>query len=459
MRSIEIRAPFDGSLLAEEPLASEAEADALLRVQLDRTREAPLPAAKRIEILQRSAQEVRARAEGLALLIAREGGKPLVDARVEVTRAASGLDYLAGEVARLSGEAVPMGATPATDGRVALTVLEPLGLLIAISAFNHPLNLIVHQVGPAVAAGCPAIVKPALETPLSCRALIEILERSGLPAGHVAMLLCDNAVSERVASRPGVSLLSFIGSATVGWHLRSVAAPGTKVTLEHGGAAPLIVDASADLGLATQAITKGGYYHAGQVCVSTQRVYVLQERYAELRDRLAASVGALVVGDPTSERTEVGPLIRAREVERVHGWVNAARSAGAGVVVGGRVLDHQCYAPTLVDAPPDDSPLVREEVFGPVVSLLPVADLAEAVARANQSRWLFQAAVFTASQKAAFEVARGLSATAVMINDHTAFRADWMPFGGQRESGLGVGGLRHAVRDLCREKLLVIRLS
>jgi len=230
-----------------------------------------------------------------------------------------------------------------------------------------------------------------------------------------------------------------------------------RCALEHGGAAPVIVDETADLESTMPALIKGGYYHAGQVCVSVQRVFVHRSRREEFLERLTAGVESLTVGDPTIDRTEVGPLIRQAEVERVHEWVTEAVADGAGIIAGGEPLDHQCYQPTVLDGPSAKTKLMTEEIFGPVVAVKTFDTLDEAIRRANDVRWAFQAAIFTQDVDRALQAARGLESAAVMINDHSAFRVDWMPFGGRGPSGLGVGGIGPAVRDLVEEKLIVIK--
>ncbi|MCC6217348.1 MAG: aldehyde dehydrogenase family protein [Polyangiaceae bacterium] len=454
-----IRAPWDGAELAEVEQASAADVREVLEVQRRLVREprARLPVHERAAILRRAAAAVRARREELARGIALEGGKPLVDSRVETDRCAAGLEWLAGEAERLAGDEVPLGATRATDGRLAFTTPEPIGIVAAVSAFNHPLNLIAHQAGPAVAAGCPVIVKPAPETPLSCLRLVGLLHEAGLPPEQCVALPCPNEVAEALVTSDRLAYVSFIGSARVGWWLRSRLAPGVRSGHEHGGAAPVIVDESADLERAVPLLVKGGYYHAGQVCVSVQRVYVHRRRARELEERLEGAVRALRVDDPTLETTDVGPLIREADVLRVGEWVAEAVGAGGRLVTGGARVARQAFAPTLLADPPESTRVMREEVFGPVVCVSPFDTLEEAVSRANSTRWAFQAAVFTADLGHALATARGLDASAVLVNDHTAFRADWMPFGGRRESGLGVGGMPASVRELTAFKLIVLR--
>jgi acyl-CoA reductase-like NAD-dependent aldehyde dehydrogenase len=254
-----------------------------------------------------------------------------------------------------------------------------------------------------------------------------------------------------------VAFFSFIGSAGVGWSLRSQLAPGTRCALEHGGVAPVIVAADANLDDAVPLLTKGSFYHAGQVCISVQRVLAHRSIAEELAGRLAEAANALKVGDPANADTEVGPLIRPKEVDRVEEWVQAAREKGAKVLAGGARISESCYAPTVLFDPPDEAKVSRQEIFGPVVSVFPYEDLSEAIARANSLPFAFQAAVFTRDLDTALFAARRIDASAVMINQHTAFRVDWMPFAGLRESGLGVGGIPHTFRDMQIEKMIVIR--
>jgi len=454
-----VRSPYSGKVLDEVEMANdearECALDVTNRALADRA--GRLPLHRRTSILRRTAELMREERQGLALTIVQEGGKPLTDALVEVDRATAGMETLAGDAERVAGEQVPMGATAATDGRLAFTLREPIGVVAAISAFNHPLNLIVHQAGPAIAAGCPVIIKPAPETPLSCLAFVELVRKAGLPEPWCIALPTSVAVAERLATSHHIAYLSFIGSAKVGWMLRSKLAPGVRCALEHGGAAPVIVDASADLERAVPLILKGGYYHAGQVCVSVQRVFVHASRKDELVERLTAGVLALETGDPALPSTDVGPLIRRHEVPRVHSWVQDARNAGATIACGGEPTGHQCYAPTLlVDTPPEMA-CMRQEIFGPVVNVVGVDSLGQAVAHANSLPWAFQAAIFAEELGPAIEAAKSLDASAVMVNDHSAFRADWMPFGGRRQSGLGVGGLGYSTLDMTQPKLVVIR--
>ncbi len=420
-------------------------------------RAAWLPGFERAKILYRAADLVQAEAEELALQVALEGGKPMVDARAEIKRAVNGLRLCAEKAIRIHGEQVPMqGSRPALD-HLAFTVREPIGVVAAVSAFNHPFNLIVHQVGPAVAAGCPVLVKPAPDTALSCARFVQLLHEAGLPAEWAMNVPCANEVAETLVTSDQINFFSFIGSARVGWMLRSKLAPGVRCALEHGGAAPVVIDVSADIEDAVPLLVKGGFYHAGQVCVSVQRIFVHQSLGKELIYGLEAAIGRLAVGDPTAEETEVGPLIRQGEVERIDQWVQEAVQGGAKLLTGGNPLGNQCYPPTLLLNPPEDSKVMTEEIFGPVVCVREVESLEQGIRMANRLPWAFQAAVFSQNIDAALTAAKHLNAATVMINEHTAFRVDWMPFGGRGPSGLGVGGIEPAIQEMTEEKLIVIR--
>jgi acyl-CoA reductase-like NAD-dependent aldehyde dehydrogenase len=457
--SREVRAPYDGALLATVELADAATVQAALSTAyaLFRDRTLWLAPARRLEILARAAMLMQERAEALALGAAQEGGKPLADSRVEVARAIDSIHACIDALRTDAGHVIPMNLNAASLGRMAFTQREPIGVVSAVSAFNHPVNLIVHQVMPAVAAGCPFIVKPAADTPLSCFRVVRILREAGLPEEWGQALLAERDVAEHLVTDPRVGFFSFVGSARVGWALRSKLAAGTRCALEHGGAAPVVVAEDARMDRALPALVKGGFYHAGQVCVSVQRVFAQRAIADALARRLAEMAGMLRVGDPTLPETEVGPLIRPAEVQRIASWVDEAVARGARVLTGGKALGGNCYAPTVLYDPPDDCRVSREEVFGPVVCVYPYDDVMTAISRANALPYAFQAAAFTQDIDLAMLAYRHLDASAVMVNDHTAFRVDWMPFAGLRQSGLGVGGIPYTFRDMQIEKMCVIR--
>jgi acyl-CoA reductase-like NAD-dependent aldehyde dehydrogenase len=458
--ALQVLAPFDRVPIATIDTVGGAAVDRALQVAQDlfQDRSQWLPVSERIGILKRAAQIMEERAEALALEAAREGGKPLADSRVEVARAIDGMQICIETLRTEAGEEIPMGATPASQGRIAFTHREPIGVVVAVSAFNHPINLIVHQVGPAVAAGCPVIVKPAEDTPLSCMRFIEILREAGLPDGWAqALLTSDHSVAEKLVTDPRVDFFSFIGSAKVGWMLRSKLAPGTRCALEHGGVAPVIVEADADLSDALPVLAKGAFYHAGQVCVSVQRVFAHRSIARQVAEGLASEGGKMTVGDPTLAETGIGPLIRPRELERVHEWVQEAVSLGTELISGGEPISETCYPATVLLDPPVEAKVSTQEVFGPVVCVYSCDDMDQAIEQANALPYAFQAAVFTNDLQRALRGYKRLNASAVMVNDFTAFRVDWMPFAGLRQSGLGVGGIPHTLRDMQVEKMLMIR--
>ncbi|MEA3277520.1 MAG: aldehyde dehydrogenase family protein [Pseudomonadota bacterium] len=452
--------PYDLSPIATVDTLDAEGVDRALAIArvLFRDRDAWLPSHQRIAILARTAELMTERAEPLALEAAREGGKPLTDSRAEVARAIDGVRNCAELLRSEAGREIPMGATAASNGRLAFTTHEPIGVVAAISAFNHPLNLIVHQVAPAVAAGCPVVVKPAEDTPLSCLRFVALLREAGLPDGWAQALVTDGVASaEALATDRRVAFFSFIGSARVGWHLRARLAPGTRCALEHGGAAPVILDRGLDLDAVVPLLAKGGFYHAGQVCVSVQRVFAHREIAEDLARALAGVGSAMRVGDPLSAETDIGPLIRPRETARVHEWVREAVDGGAGLLSGGEPISDTCYPATVLLDPPDAARVSTNEVFGPVICVYPYDDRDDAIRRANALPYAFQAAVFTSDLDFALHVAKRLDASAVMVNDHTAFRVDWMPFAGLRESGLGTGGIPYSFHDMRVEKMLVFR--
>ena len=353
------------------------------------------------------------------------------------TRAIDGVHNAADELRTFAGREIPMGLSAAAENRWAFTTKEPIGIVAAISAFNHPLNLIVHQVAPAIAVGCPVIVKPAGTTPLSCLEFVAMVHEAGLPEPWCQSFVPEgNELAEQLATDRRVAFLSFIGSARVGWSLHAKLAHGARSALEHGGAAPAIVDRSADLDRIIEPIVKGGYYHAGQVCVSTQRIYVHRDIADDFSQRLIERVERLRTGDPTREDTEVGPLILPREADRVAEWIQDAVDGGATLATGGTRLSETTLQPTVLLDPAADARVSRLEVFGPVVAVYRYADLDNAIARANALPTAFQASIFAQDIDIAMRAANRLDASAVMINDPTAFRTDWMPFAGRRESGI-----------------------
>jgi acyl-CoA reductase-like NAD-dependent aldehyde dehydrogenase len=456
---LDVTSPYDGSILATVDTAGAAHVDAALSTayELFRDRGAWLSIPERVTILKRTAELMESQKEELARLAAGEGGKPFQDSMVEVIRAIDGIHLCIETLRGHAGEVIPVATTPATLRRTAFTHKEPVGVVVAVSAFNHPLNLIVHQVAPAVATGCPVIVKPAGETPLSCLRFVELLHEAGLPDAWCQAIVADsNEVAEKLVTDSRVAFFSFIGSAKIGWMLRAKLAPGTRCALEHGGAAPVILLDDFDFDAAVAAVAKGGFYHAGQVCVSVQRLFAPKRKARSFAKALAKRAKALIVGDPVGPETEVGPLIRPGEVDRVAEWVDEAVATGAKLLTGGKRLDNNCYAPTVLLNPAADARVSTLEIFGPVVCVYSYNETEDAIAQANSLPTAFQAAVFGKDIDRIMKLVRSIDASAVMVNDHSAFRDDVMPFAGLRESGLGIGGIPYTMHDMEIDKMIVI---
>ncbi|MEO6177006.1 MAG: aldehyde dehydrogenase family protein [Flavobacterium circumlabens] len=458
-KTIKVLFPYDQSIVKELPLINKNDIENILDIAENLFKEQSnwIPAYKRMEILEKAAFLMKERSEELIHLAISEGGKPYQDTKAEVARAITGVKLAAEHISQIRGEQIPMGLTEASLNRIAFTSKEPIGIVAAVSAFNHPLNLAVHQIATAIAAGCPVVFKPAGNTPLSGLALADILKEAGLPEGWLQVVLCDNETTELLVTDPRVHFLSFIGSAKVGWYLKSKLAPGTRCALEHGGAAPVIIESDADFKEMIPDLVKGGFYHAGQVCVSVQKIYVNQEICDLFTEQFSEATSKLIVGNPFDQRTDVGALITPKEVDRVEEWVNEAVTKGAKIITGGKRISDTCFEPTVLFNPSEDSKVSTHEIFGPVVCIYPFTDRDEAIRKANALDVHFQAAVFTKNLDIALDTVKKLNATAVMVNDHTAFRVDWMPFGGRDASGIGMGGISYSINEMTREKLTVIK--
>ncbi len=459
MEPLKVYSPYDNHFIKEVPRTNAEQAEQALSTAYAayRDRDNWLPPYKRKAILEKALHIMHKRRDELAKTAAEEGGKPLMDSTVEADRAISGVQVAIEHMSQMSGTEIPMNQSLSSAGRMAYTYREPTGVVMAISAFNHPLNLIVHQVIPAVAVGAPVLVKPASSTPISCFNVVDILHEAGLPKQWAQVVMCDNDTAGKLVADTRVSFLSFIGSGKVGWYLRSILAPGANCALEHGGAAPVIVEPDAKIDDALPLLVKGGFYHAGQVCVSVQRIFAHESICEDLADKIAAQASKLIVGDPVDPTTEVGPLISPKEVDRVEQWVTEAVEKGAKLLTGGKRISDTCYQPTVLLNPAQDAQISSHEIFGPVVCVYSYKDRREAIERANSLGFIFQAAVFTQDIDVALDSVKRLDGTAVMVNDHTAFRVDWMPFGGRGDSGLAMGGIPYSMEDMSCEKMMVIK--
>ena len=459
--TLQVTSPFNGELLKELPLANKQDIDialSLARNVFDNKKKW-LPTYQRIAILEKAVSIMKSRIEELTLIAVNEGGKPYLDSKVEVQRAINGVQLAIEHIGVFEGKEVVMGRTKSSANRIAYTMKEPIGVVAAISAFNHPLNLAIHQIVPAIAVGAPVIIKPSETTPMSALNFVDILYEAGLPKEWCQVVICRREVAEYLVTSTRIDYLTFIGSAKVGWYLNSRVAAGTRVGLEHGGVAPVIVEADANIQDLIPALTKGGFYHAGQVCVSVQRIYIHEDICDDIAKKLALSASKLIVGNPLDSKTEVGPLITHKEVDRVESWVKEAVDSGAKLLCGGKRISDSCYEPTVLLNPSNDAKVSTLEIFAPVVCVYSYTNIDDAFKQANSLDVSFQASIFTKNIDTALLGVKSLNATAVMVNDHSAFRVDWMPFGGAKTSGLGLGGISYSMNEMSIEKLMVIKSS
>ena len=459
-KKISVVNPFDQQAFQELDLAVEQDIEQALETayQAFKDRRQWLSVEQRNAILIDTARYIEENLEEFINELAREGGKPYSDATIEVKRAIDGLRNCA-ELARDSShpKATPMDINAASAYRVSFATREPIGVVVALSAFNHPLNLAVHQIGPALAAGCPFIIKPASHTPCSAYRLLDAFHAHGLPKTlGQALVTNDTNLGQKLACDPRVGFLSFIGSAPVGWMLRSKLAPGTRCALEHGGVAPVIVDKSIDIDKTAKLLAKGAFYHAGQVCISVQRIYAHQDIAQDLAKAIAHHGAQMPVGSQLDKSTAIGPLISPKEVDRIDTWVKQAVAGGANLLSGGKRLSETCYPATILSQVAINCELAQKEVFGPVAYVNSFTDVDQALAQANSLDFKFQAAVFSDNLNFALYCYRRLDASCVMINDHSAFRVDWMPFAGLAQSGYGVGGISHTWEEMSINKLSII---
>lgn len=409
----------------------------------------------RAGILRRASALIGGRGKELARLIALESGKPMRYAAGEAARAVHTFSEAAEECSRLYGETIPLDTSTPGEGRMGLTGWFPVGPVLAITPFNFPLNLVAHKLAPAIAAGCPVILKPSSETPLTALLLAEILIEAGLPAGALSVLPMSGAEAGLLAERPEIAKVTFTGSAEIGWELRR-RAYRKKVTLELGGNAAVIIHEDwGDIAGAAARIAVGGYAYSGQVCISVQRIYVHNSIYAPFMEEFVREASAVKRGDPLDEDTGIGPMISEAEARRVEEWVDEAVSEGAAVVAGGP-RDGAFYPPTIIENTHRGMKVVDEEVFGPVTAVFGYDDFDVALAGVNDSRFGLQAGIYARDVgliRRAFET---LEVGGVIAGDIPTFRVDRMPYGGVKESGSGREGLRWAIREMCETRLLVL---
>ncbi|MBB2987188.1 aldehyde dehydrogenase family protein [Terracoccus luteus] len=456
----EVRFPYDGSVVATAPVGDEALAHRALDEALAvRDEVGRLPSHVRRRALQAAHDTVERHRDDLERLLVAETGKPLVDCRVEVARTLLTLQTAAEEVARLHGETVPLDLLPSGEGLLGFWVRKPIGVVVGIAGFNYPVLLATHKIAPAIAAGCPVVVKPAPQTPLSTIWLVhvvrEALHEAGAPRAALQLVTGGPDVGVALTTDRRVGAVSFTGSAAVGHRIARDAAP-TKVLLELGSNAALVVAADADLDAAADAVVRGGYYASGQACISVQRVVVVDAVREAFLERLTSRMGEVVVGDPRDEATRVSALIDDGSTGRVLEWVQQAVDAGARLVSGG-TREGTSIVPTVLLDVPDGVSAWDEEIFGPVIAVRSVPDLDTAFEVVNRSRYGLHASVFTASLATAFEAVDRIEAGGVIVNEVPGFRSDVMPYGGVKDSGTGREGPRFAIDELTVTRMAVIR--
>ena len=451
--TIDVASPYSGEVIGRVAAGGAGEArDALDAAE--RALRDPLPAHERARILDRTAQLLEERHDEAARLISAEAGKPMKAARVEAQRAVSTFTFAAVEARKLAGEVIPMDASPAGAGKLALTLRLPIGIVGAISPFNFPLNLVAHKVAPALAAGCPVVLKPASATPMSALFLAGIEEEAGLPPGWLTVVTGSaSEIGDVLVADDRVKLITFTGSGDVGWGIAE-RAHKKRVKLELGNATPAIVCADAPEGTAAK-LAANGFSFAGQSCISVQRIFVLDDAWDAFVAEFVPKVEALVVGDPADESTDVGPVISDRDRERVLDWV---RESKGEVLTGGETTGDGLIRPTVIANPAASDKVQCEEVFGPVVTLTRTPTLDDAIAWANSTRYGLQAAIFSTDIRTCLAAAERLEFGGVTVNEAPTFRADQMPYGGVKASGNTREGPAWAVREMTEERLVIVQL-
>lgn len=437
--------------LADEEAISEGIAAA-------KAAEAPLrawPSHKRQAVLEHCVARFTERADELAQALCIEAGKPIKDSRGEVGRLIDTFKIAAEESVRLPGEIMDLSRTARGEGYTAFWKRVPIGACSFISPFNFPLNLAAHKVAPALAVGCPFVLKPASYTPIGALIIGEVLAETDLPKGTFSILPCERGGAGLFTEDPRLKLLSFTGSPEVGWGLKARAGK-KKVVLELGGNAAVLLDEDTDLEAAIPRVIFGAFYQSGQSCIGVQRIFIHERIYGDFRDRFVAAAKALKSGDPKDESVFIGPMISEKEAMRLEGWVRAAEHAGAKVLCGGRRTGNMLEATVLEGVPPDE-PICAEEAFGPVAVLIPCPDFEAALRAINDSRFGLQAGVFTRDIHKAHLAWDTLEVGGVVINDIPSWRADAMPYGGVKDSGLGREGIRFSMEDMTEIRLMVVR--
>jgi acyl-CoA reductase-like NAD-dependent aldehyde dehydrogenase len=454
--SVEIRSPYDDVVIGTVHESSEADVQAALaRAEAAKSVMAALSAHRRGAILDKTSTLLAAQVDEIAQLMAAESGKPMRYARGEVRRAVETFQFAADEARRLHGETVPLDAAQTGAGKIGYFLRVPIGIVAAITPFNFPLNLVAHKVAPAIAAGCPLLLKPNPQTPLTALRLCDLLVEAGLPDGALSVLIGGADVGRWMTTDPRVSMITFTGSVPVA-HAISKTVGLRRATYELGGNAATVIDETADLDRLIDKVVTGAFAYSGQICISIQRIYVQRAIYDDFRDRFIARTEKLTQGDPLDDRTEIGPLINDAAAERIEAWIAEAQAAGARVLCGGK-REGRMFQPTVLDNVDRSMKVVCEEAFGPLVTLTPYDDFDDALAQVNDSPFGLQAGVFTRDLGRALRAVQALDMGGVIVNDTPTFRVDHMPYGGNKLSGVGREGPRFAVEDMTTLKMVVIQ--
>ncbi len=455
---VEVLHPFDNRVVDTVPRGCAADVDSALVAAVRGAKVmAKLTGWDRYQILKKTAEKLEARTVEFGRTITLEEGKAIGEGRVEVERAVQTFMLAAEEARRIHGETIPLDASPGGAGKFGFTLRVPCGVVVAITPFNFPLNLVAHKVAPAIAAGNAVVIKPPSNTPLSALKLTEVLLECGMPPEAISCLTGPGGdLGDALCRDPRVRKITVTGSVPIGKRICEMAGI-KKVTMELGSNSPIIVMPDADLNKVAEAVAATGYSNAGQVCISTQRVVVQRKVYEDVLAASKAKVEALTVGDPLDEKTKVGPMIREQEAMRVEQWVNEAVKTGARVVTGG-TRKGAIYAPTIVADVKPEMKVSCEELFGPAVAFTPFDNMDEALALANGSQFGLAAGVFTESMDTAMKFARELETGNIHINWGPQWRQDLMPYGGLKDSGFGKEGPRYAVQEMTELKMVVLHL-
>ncbi len=455
--TITVLSPYNGAVIGLIPECVPADVDRAVAVAKRALAEHPLPLWKRAEVLDKAAERLTARLEEFAKIISAEAAKPLKTARVEASRAVGTFKFAAAEARKLSGDVVPLDAMSGGEGKLGFTLRVPIGVIGAISPFNFPLNLVVHKLAPAIAAGCPVVLKPATQTPFSAITLAEMLiDEAGLPADYLHVVTGGGrTVGNAIVEHDGIAMITFTGSPEVGWGIRA-AAPRKRVGLELGNNAPLIIEPDGDWQTAATKVRVAGFSHAGQSCISTQRIFVQASIADRFTEALVEGVKTLKVGDPSDEDTDVSALISTGERDRVKSWIDEAVAGGATVAVGGDFNEDGVLQPTILTNVRQDMKVCAKEVFGPVVGIAVYDDFDDALRMANETEYGLQAGVFTTDIAKAMKAFTTLDYGGVLINEVPTWRADQQPYGGVRDSGNTREGPAYSVKEMTEIRFVSI---